>query len=190
MHDEGLQEWENALIAQFLGKIPIFGVFWKSSNLLWGKDVDLRSASKNLFVNQFLSVEARDRILEKGLWHIQGQSLIVRKWTANMENLEMSWKQLSVWVHLKGISLELFTRRGIGYITSVLGVPFYMDKFTTEKRKLEYAIVCIEVKIDKPFPRFIEVVRGNGGLAEVEVIVPWMPIKCSKCKNLGHLPKT
>lgn len=189
VHDKGLSEWENALVAQFLGKIPNFAAFQKAINLMWGDDIDLRPAGRNLFIIQFSDAATRDRILEKGPWQIKGQSLIVRKWAADMENLEMYLKKLPVWVELKGIPLELFTRRGIGYISSVLGVPLYMDRFTAEKKRLEYARVCIEIDVEKEVPRFIEVVRKNGGLAEVEVVIPWMPVKCAECKVFGHSSK-
>lgn len=50
-----------------------------------------------------------------------------------------------MWVQLKGVPLKFFTRRRIGYIASVLGVPLYMDRFTAEKKRLEYARVYLKV---------------------------------------------
>lgn len=126
--DEGLCEWENALVAQLLGKIPNYNTFQKSVELLWGEKMDLRPARRNS--------KDRDQVLEKRPWHIQGQPLIVRKWVANLEILDTICKKLHVWVHLKGIPLELFTRNGIGYIASVIGVPLYIDKVTAGKRDL------------------------------------------------------
>lgn len=90
---------------------------------------------------------------------------------------------------LKGIPLELFTKNGIGYIASVLGVPLHMDRVTAAKKRLEYARVCVELDVGREIPRFIEVVRKSGCIAEVEVIIPWMPVKCAECKVLGHSSK-
>ncbi|PPD72683.1 hypothetical protein GOBAR_DD30417 [Gossypium barbadense] len=35
--------------------------------------------------------------------------------------------RLPVWIHLKHVPLELFTRGGLSYIASALGNPLYMD---------------------------------------------------------------
>lgn len=96
--DEGIREWENATVAQFLGKVPNYSAFQKVVKLMRGEDVDLRPAGKNLFIVLFDKVEARDRILKKGPWHIKGQPLIVKKLAADLENLEIVWKKLPVWV--------------------------------------------------------------------------------------------
>ncbi|XVF71896.1 hypothetical protein PTKIN_Ptkin12aG0077100 [Pterospermum kingtungense] len=103
-----------------------------------------------------------------------------------MELLEVNWIKVPIWVHFKGIPLELFTKRGIGYLASAIRVPLYMDRFTIERKRLEYARVCIEVDMEKKIPRFIEAVRKNGKVALVEIIVPWKPAKCDECKEFGH----
>ncbi|XVF47001.1 hypothetical protein PTKIN_Ptkin03bG0074100 [Pterospermum kingtungense] len=64
-----------------------------------------------------------------------------------------------------------------------------MDRYTVERKMLEYARICIEPKVGKEIPRFIEVVRKNGSVACIEVDVPWMPIRCDKCQFFGHSAK-
>lgn len=64
-----------------------------------------------------------------------------------------------------------------------------MDRVTIEKRRLEYARVYIKIDVDKEIPRFINVMRKNRYIAEVEVIVPVMPVKCAECKVFGHSPR-
>lgn len=101
--DEGVSELENAMVAQFLGKIPNFSAFQKSVKLLWGDDTNLRPLRKNLFIVLFDSVEGRNRILHMGPWHIQGQPVIMRKWEANLGNLETNLNKLPILVQLKGV---------------------------------------------------------------------------------------
>ncbi|XVF78291.1 hypothetical protein PTKIN_Ptkin14bG0120000 [Pterospermum kingtungense] len=81
-----------------------------------------RGAGKHAAKGTRLPAEARDIILQKGPWHVQNQLLIVRKLEPNWEAMEMNWSKVLVWVHLKGIPLDLFTWRGIGYVASVLAV--------------------------------------------------------------------
>ena len=104
-------------------------------NLLWGKDgeVSVRPTSPNLFIIQFPTVNARDKVLESKPWHIQNKPLIVRKWEPVMKTLEFNMAKLSVWIQLDNIPFELFTQKGLSDIASALGIPFYMDKITAQQ---------------------------------------------------------
>ena len=109
--DEGELLWKNAIVAQFVGRIPNFSYFQKMVNLLWGDEgeVDIRPAGHNLFLLQFSNPILRDRVLENGPWHIQGKPLIVRKWEPRMKSLEFNMAKLPIWIQLGNIPLELFT---------------------------------------------------------------------------------
>lgn len=137
----------------------------------------------------FPTLEARDFVLERGPWFIQNQMLTVRKWTPDLEELSFDIAKILVWVLFKRVPLEFFIQRGLGYIASAVGIPQYMDRFTAERSRLEYARVCVEVDVRKEIPSFVEVVRKNGIIATVEVVVPWLPVECSKCLKFGHREK-
>ena len=189
--EEGEQEWRNAVVVQFVGRIPNFSLFQRTIKALWGKDgdVDLRPAGHNLFIIQFQNSEMRNRVLESGLWHIQNKPLIVRKWEPGMRTLDFNMAKLPLWIQLSNIPLELFTQRGIGYIASALGNSLYMDRITANKQRVAYAKVCIEVEACKEVPRNVEVVLKDGTVISVFVEVPWMPAKCSQCGIFGHNDK-
>ena len=162
--EEGEWKWRNALVAQFVGKIPNFSVFQKMVNILWGDEgeVDVRPVGYNLFIIQFSNAEMRDRVLETGPWHIQNKPLIVRKWEPRMGEMEFNMAKLPIWVHLRNIPLELFSQRGISYIASGIGNPLYMDKITISQQRLAFAKVCIELEAGMEVPRSIEVELRNG----------------------------
>ena len=77
---------KNAVVAQFMGRIPNFSYFQNMVNLLWGEEgeVDVRPTGHNLFIIQFSNPNLRDQVLENGPWHIQNKPLIVRKWESRM----------------------------------------------------------------------------------------------------------
>ena len=66
--DEGASQWENSLVAQFIGRIPNYSLFQRIANSLWGAEgeVVIKPVGLNLFVIQFPNSIARDRILESG----------------------------------------------------------------------------------------------------------------------------
>lgn len=79
----------------------------------------------------------------------------------------------------------MFNQKGNGYIASALGLPLYMDKVTATKERLAFARICIEIDAMKVIPKTIELVLPNK-VVHVQVEVPWLPLKCSKCRVFGH----
>ena len=156
---EGERQWRNAVVVQFIGKIPNFSFFQRMINVLWGKegDVDLRPVGHNLFVVQLPNLEMRDKVLESGPWHIQNKPIIVRKWEPGMKYLEFNMTKLPIWIQMNNVPLELFTQKGISHIASVLGKPLYMDSFTAKQQRLAYAKVCVEVEATMEISSHIEV---------------------------------
>ncbi|XVF70698.1 hypothetical protein PTKIN_Ptkin11bG0183300 [Pterospermum kingtungense] len=125
------------------------------------------------------------------LWGKEGnvESLIIHKWEEGMDSLEFNMARLPVWVHLDNVPLEAFTEKGLSYIASVLGKPLYMDRYTTQTERLSYARVCVELDAVKDIPYAIEVELRKGRTVWVQVSIPWMSPKCSKCKIFGHVEK-
>ncbi|GAA0145777.1 hypothetical protein LIER_36183 [Lithospermum erythrorhizon] len=67
-----------------------------------------------------------------------------------------------------------------------MGKPLFADRNTSEQRRLGYAIVCVEVKVDSTLFEEIPVKYANGYVHYQKVHYEWVPSKCSKCKVFGH----
>ena len=186
--DEGELCWKNAVVAQFIGRIPNFSLFQRMVNQLWGDEgeVEVRPAGRNLFIIQLPSSEARDRVLEMGPWHIQNNPLIVRRWEPGMKSLDLNMARLLIWIQLGNVPLELFTKNGLSYIASAIGNPLYMDRFTANQSRLSFAKICVEVDVSSVIPKSIDVKMRNGSFISISVDVPWLPQKCTKCQVFGH----
>ncbi|KAK8715103.1 hypothetical protein V6N13_042445 [Hibiscus sabdariffa] len=189
--DEGLQTWKFALVGQFVGRAPSFSVIQKLVGLLWGKEgvVEVSIVDDNLFIFRFVNSTVRDWVLENGPWHIQNNSLILRRWEPNMKILDFNLDRIHVWFHLRGIPLELFSRKGLSCIASAIGHPLYMDSVIASKQRLSYAKVCIEISTETLIPDSIEVKLRDGFSVSVGVEVPWLPPKCYRCSIFGHSHK-
>ncbi|KAK8577610.1 hypothetical protein V6N13_027879 [Hibiscus sabdariffa] len=167
--DEGIAEWQNSLVGQFIRGAPSFGALQKLVDTLWGKHSSIK--------------------VKNGPWHIQNKPLILRKWEPNLRRLDFDLKKIPVWVQLYNVPLKLFSRRGLSYIASAIGVPLYMDTITASKGKLEFAKVCIEIEVGARFPKVIPVQLRDGTIVSVTVHIPWSPPSCSKCQVFGHLDR-
>ncbi|MBA0665591.1 hypothetical protein Goklo_002080 [Gossypium klotzschianum] len=84
--------------------------------MLWSKQeaVEVKMVGENLFIFQFSSSIARDWVLDHSSWHIQNKLMLSR------------------------VPLELFTQKGLSYITSALGALLYMNNIITFQQRLTY----------------------------------------------------
>ncbi|KAK8658001.1 hypothetical protein V6N13_036217 [Hibiscus sabdariffa] len=96
---------------------------------------------------------------------------------------------MPVWVQLYNVPLELFSRKGLSYISSALGVPLYMDLIMASRERLEFAKVCIEVDAGRRLPRTIPVKLQDKSIMFMRVKIPWIPSSCSQCSTFGHSEK-
>lgn len=170
---------------QIVGQTSSFSTSHRMLKLQWGKEGEFSicPASTNVFVIKMENTKARDRIVEGGLWYVHGQLLIVRSWEPGMSSLQ-SLKSIRIWVQLSNVPLKMFNQRGLGYIASKIGVPLYMDKVTMQKSRLAISRLCLEMKISKEISKMIALVLPNR-VVFVQAFVPWLPMKCSKCRFFG-----
>ncbi|XVE59250.1 hypothetical protein DITRI_Ditri05aG0030900 [Diplodiscus trichospermus] len=159
---------------------------------MWGSEgnVDIRSAGTNLFIIQLPNAVARDKVLEQGPWHIQNKPLIMRKWEPSMTSLNFDLTKIPLWIHLRNVPLELFTKLGLSYIASVIGKPLYMDRITAYHQRLAYAKLCVEIDIGAEIPKYIYRCKNEEWEVSIEVEVPRGPQKCTQCSKFGHSNKT
>ncbi|KAA3470332.1 reverse transcriptase [Gossypium australe] len=97
---------------------------------------------------------------------------------------------MPIWVRLGLVPLELFTQKGLSYIASVLGTPFYMDNITTLQQRLACVkVVCLEISIDFELSRFINVELHDGSFVSIGVEVLWLQMRCLQCQSFSHSGK-
>ena len=72
-------------------------------------------------------------------------------------------------------------KNGLSYISSAIGNPLYMDRFTANQTWLSFAKIYVEVDVATNIPSSIDVKLRNGSLISISVEVPWLPQKCMKC---------
>ncbi|KAK8628586.1 hypothetical protein V6N13_009173 [Hibiscus sabdariffa] len=85
---------------------------------------------------------------------------------------------MPIWLQLYNVPLELYSRKGLSYITSALGSPLYMDSVTTSKERLGFVKVCVEIEAEVQIPKTVDVVRRDDSIVTIRVIIPWMPPYC------------
>ncbi|XP_039003142.1 CBL-interacting protein kinase 2-like [Hibiscus syriacus] len=154
-----------------------------------GSRIQVSPAGNNIFIFSFSNESAREWVLEHGPWHVHNKPLILRKWEPNLKSLSFNLSKIPVWVQLYNVPLELFSRAGLSYIASAIGVPISMDSITAAKSRLEFAKVCVEIGVKDTIPKHINIVLKDGQTTSISVEVPWLPQSCRRCNVFGHNEK-
>ncbi|KAK8631578.1 hypothetical protein V6N13_028361 [Hibiscus sabdariffa] len=86
---------------------------------------------------------------DNGPWHIQHKPLVLRKWEPNLKELDFDLTCMPVWVQLHNVPLQLFTKKGLSYVSSAIG--------------------CIEIGVGFKVPKSIPVQLKDESIAVVKV---------------------
>ncbi|GAA0171467.1 hypothetical protein LIER_41165 [Lithospermum erythrorhizon] len=117
---------------------------------------------KGLFVFQMESEEARQGALERGPWSFSRRPLILKPWSLGMALEKTDVDNLPVWVQYPHLPIDLWTPEALSRISSQLGKPLFADRNTSEQRRLGYARVCVEVKVESTLFEEIPIKYVNG----------------------------
>ncbi|OMO51164.1 reverse transcriptase [Corchorus capsularis] len=161
---------------------PVLRVLAEVYELTLGRDglVKIIKIDSNLYVIQFPNEITRTWVLENEPWHIQNKPLFIKRWEPGGVGLDFDMRKFPLWITLKHVPLELYTKLGLSFIASGLGNPLYMDRATALKQKLSIAKVCVEVDLE------VVIELKDGTSVSIEIEVPWRPPKCCTCNVFGH----
>ncbi|KAI3891992.1 hypothetical protein MKW92_006579 [Papaver armeniacum] len=193
----GCNKWKNSLVGCFLSESGAFDfdkevdedVLGHVSGVSSaGKGYTVSSVGRGHFLLQFSCDDDMTRVLESsGLLHIEGKTLIFRKWDWKMkfDKVEML-KSIPVWVKIYNLPLFLWDSSFLSKVGSALGNPICADQRTINQQRLDYARVYIQVIASKPLLDTLLIsVKGNDYLLNFEY--DWKPLRCTYCFTFGHL---
>ncbi|GAV59043.1 DUF4283 domain-containing protein, partial [Cephalotus follicularis] len=91
----------------------------------WGKwgSVQVITGANGNFLFKFDNSALCDLVLSNGPWEVWGAYLALRRWEEGMSLSKDSFSGIPVWVKLPNVLPELWTRHGLSYGASALGVP-------------------------------------------------------------------
>ncbi|XP_074306069.1 uncharacterized protein LOC141641297 [Silene latifolia] len=111
--------------------------------------------------------------------------MIVKEWTKDIELTKANVKSVPAWIRLHNLPIK-FWGKSLPKISSLVGKYVKSDQATTEKTRLGFARVMVEMMVDQPLPSEVLFKDEKGDVIKVEVEYEWRPITCSKCQGMGH----
>ncbi|GAV83738.1 DUF4283 domain-containing protein, partial [Cephalotus follicularis] len=175
-------------ISHFIGRKMPFKEVLGLVQRKWQKfgQIHIHSLEKRFYLFCFDHVSVGDKILDSGPWDMWGIHLDLRKWVLGMSFCKDSLKSILVWVKLSNIPSELWTKAGLSYEASALGVPLCMDATTLAGTRVSSARICVEMKATSNFLNSYKVRRRNGTLVGVVVQYAWKLTACPVCNVFDH----
>ncbi|GLJ18585.1 hypothetical protein SUGI_0330910 [Cryptomeria japonica] len=125
-------------------------------------------------------------ILCGGPWIMGRSSLLLKKWSPNMDMSDAFFETIPIWVKLSGLPLEYWHEDIFKGIVGVFGETLSIDPMTTAKKRMVYAKIYVGVSRSKDLPLLIELVSKLGTLVQT-IEFESLPFVCFLCKKK---PKT
>ncbi|KAK4384360.1 hypothetical protein Sango_3068100 [Sesamum angolense] len=190
----GSQRWNTTAVGYFLGKKPYFHHLNEFVRSIWPGVHDVKATSNGFFFFQFETVAAMEDVIEGGPWLYLGQPIVLQKWEPGMVLRKLKHTEVSVWIKLRHLPVELWTTEGLSTVASGIGRPLYPDAITRACTRLDFARVCIMLNVSSKLPKHVVIMMPNelGGesACKVDVEYEWLPPKCKQCVSLGHSTAT
>lgn len=144
--------WENFLIGKFLStSAPHVAKVHVIVNKIWtlgDKSVKIDAYEVNATTIKFRIRESmiRDRVLRRGMWNIADTPMVVSKWSPIIEESQPDIKSIPMWIVIKNVPHKMFSRKGLGFIASVVGYPKRLHPDTELCKSFEEAKVFVEAR--------------------------------------------
>ncbi|XP_074271324.1 uncharacterized protein LOC141595259 [Silene latifolia] len=130
-------------------------------------------------------MEMKEKVLQSGYYMFDNKPLIVKEGVKDMEMKKDDVSSVPAWIRLHNLPLK-FWGKGLPKIASLVGNYVKSDVATEERTRLGYARVMVQMEVDQKLPGNIEFKDEKEVVNKVVVEYEWKPIRCTKCKGMGH----
>ncbi|XP_074298716.1 uncharacterized protein LOC141629641 [Silene latifolia] len=183
-----LDYWQNTLVGQFLGGQAIYhsGKDFVTKHWNHVSKPSVLYFKNGWFYFRFSPVEDMNTILRGPPWNLNGHSLLLKQWTPTFPTQLHNISKVPVWVLFHNLDPHLWSASALSKIASKIGSPLYADPVTTNKERLSFARVMVEVELSEPLPDNVVINSPFMGQIIQDVEYEWLPYYCTHCKKLGH----
>ncbi|XP_077217876.1 uncharacterized protein LOC143852379 [Tasmannia lanceolata] len=184
---EAEDQWLNCLVGYFLGRRPYFNHLKESLSRKWKliRDLNLYTLENGFFLFKFSNPDECSRVIEDSSHNYGGRPLILQRWEPGISTEKQHLTEVPVWIHLPGLHLKFWSSHCLSQIASLIGKPLYMDTYTTEATRLNYARICVQVSAGQRLPDSIKLKSSTGEMVQ-RILYDWRPKACDTCCDFSH----
>ncbi|CAK8566993.1 unnamed protein product [Lathyrus sativus] len=180
--------WESALIMYALGVDLSMNTVKQFMSRTWNFVTlpEMFYNEEGFFILSFHSFHDKELVLMKGPYSIRNRPMILREWKPDFSMNKDMLRTISLWVKLPQLPLHLWGARSLSKIGSEIGTPLVTDECTTNKPRVSYARILVEVDVTQELKTEI-LIRDEKGVRMKQLIeYEWKPLYCQRCHKVGH----
>nr|KYP50550.1 hypothetical protein KK1_027605 [Cajanus cajan] len=137
--------------------------------------------SQNFYLVQFASEDDYKHPLFEGPWLIVDHYIMVQRWRPFFISIAKQTRKVAAWIHILGLSIELFNDRFLWRVGNKLGTMLKIDKLTSIQSRGRFARICVEIDLQKKLVSQIDVL---GHILNLKY--EGLHSICFKCGKYGH----
>lgn len=140
-----------------------------------------------MFLIRFQSQHDRIRACEMNGILFDKKPFIVKPWTSSMSYSKDHLSSLPIWVKFPGLDVRYWGEKSLTKIASMIGPILRVDGATTNKDRMMYARVLVDVNVSQGLYDELFFENEHGELISQKVEYVWKPLRCNRCAQFGHL---
>lgn len=179
--------WKHTLVGAFIGsRHNLTGVqsyvkqFWNSVTT-----PEVLYFKKGWYYFKFANETDCLSILHGGPWIFGNSTLLLKQWTPDFCSHLDSVKVIPVWTLLNDLDPCFWSHSALSKIASIIGKPLFADPYTTDKTRISFARVLIDIDVSKDLPSSIKI-DTPFGTKMISIEYEWIPHFCTICDCIGH----
>ncbi|GLJ13638.1 hypothetical protein SUGI_0216940 [Cryptomeria japonica] len=138
---------------------------------------------KGFFIVVFASEEERRKVLEGGLWTMNGKPLYIQKWFRNFNPLKIEPYERPIWIRLNNLPMEYWSEEALEKIGRSLGTLMEIDAEIATGNLYLYA--RIKLATVRRIPQVIKL-RSHDMVWPQTIEIEEEKYYCSICGRTNH----
>lgn len=183
-----LQFWEDTVIMYVLGRDLSMNAVKQFMIRYWNfvKLPELFYHDDGYFLMKFQCNKEKEMVLMRSPYSIHNMPMVLKDWYTGFNFKRDMVRAIPIWVKLLKLPLYPWSATSLGKIGSALGKPLFTDECTTNKLRISFARILVEVDITKKLKGSIIFRDNEGESMEQLVEYEWKPLYCEECQKIGH----
>ncbi|XP_074318867.1 uncharacterized protein LOC141655697 [Silene latifolia] len=179
--------WSTTLVGTVLGKQTTIVELNSLVSKHWNHVTtpEILHFSKGWFYFRFLTVEDMMSIQSES-WNVNGFLLVFKTWTPTIAEELDAVSIVPVWVLFPNLDPCFWSQAALSKVASFVGRPICADEPTTNKSKIAFARILVEVDLSKELPKGMTLQTPYRGTVLQKIVYEWLPYYCHTCHKIGH----
>lgn len=149
--------WEDYLIGKFLDIAPHVARVHAVVNKIWSNGdrkqvIDVQVIDETTIKFCISSPMVRAKVFRRCMWNIGNVPMVITKWVLDELEEKPEVKSIPLWVHLKRVSMHMFSWEGLSFIASAAGFPVRLHPETASCSNFKIAKIFVNVDLTKELP--------------------------------------